>query len=113
MLNVEIDGTHIPQEQPTEQTNSVYLVRTWPSREWLARWVHAGVTLIFSEQALQHLIANPELMGTLPVHPYALHAEIVLNNLQEQLPAAVIQLGDARWVELTVEADQYMVWDNV
>lgn len=112
MMNFDIDASHKHHAQPNEQTNSVFLVRNWPSSDWLARWVDAGVTLILSEQALQHLIANPDLMDTLPVYPYALHSEIVLQNLQEQLPASVIQLGDARWVELTVEADQYMVWDN-
>ena len=113
MMNVELDAAHIPEPQPIEQTNSVYLVRNWPSKEWLTRWLHAGVTFIVSEQALLQLVANPELIDTLPVYPYALHSEIVLNNLQDQLPASIIQLGDARWVELTIEADQYMVWDNV
>ncbi|CUA82705.1 hypothetical protein [Pseudidiomarina woesei] len=112
-MNVEIDAPHIPQSPLTEQSNRVYLVRNWPSSEWLKRWVHAGATLIFSEQALLHLVANPAIIDTLPVHPYALHSEIELLNIQDQLPASVIQLGDARWVELTIEADQYMVWDNV
>ncbi|MBR9906658.1 MAG: hypothetical protein GYB30_01250 [Gammaproteobacteria bacterium] len=113
MMNIEIDAPHMPETPSSEQTNSVYLVRNWPSSEWLTSWMHSGVTLIVSEQALLHLVSNPQLIDSLPVHPYALHSEIVLNNLQEQLPASVIQLGDARWVELTIEADQYMVWDNV
>lgn len=97
----------------SDTANTTHLVRTWPTADWLARWVSAETTLILSEAALQHLVEQPERIHDLPVLPYALHSEIALQNLQEQLPAALIQLGDARWVELSLDADHYMVWDNV
>lgn len=112
-MNFELEQAAIAAGNSTDSVNSVHLLRQWPSNAWLERWMHTGVTLILSEQALQQLITQPELIDALPVPPYALHSEIVLLEIQEELPASIIQLGDARWVELSIEAEQYMVWDNV
>ncbi|WP_339880169.1 hypothetical protein [Pseudidiomarina gelatinasegens] len=93
------------------QAAPVILVRTWPNQDWLQRWLVPNTTLILSEQALLDVVAKPELVEQLPVTPYALHAELKLLDIEE-LPATIIQLGTARWVEMTLEASSYIVWDE-
>lgn len=93
------------------QAAPVILVRTWPNQGWLQQWLVPSTTLILSEQALLDVVAKPELVEQLPVTPYALHAELKLLNIEE-LPATIVQLGTARWVEMTLEASTYMVWDD-
>ncbi|WP_417658284.1 hypothetical protein [Pseudidiomarina sp.] len=97
---------------PDTQPAPVMLVRTWPNQEWLQRWLLPNTTLILSEHALLNVVAKPELVEQLPVTPYALHAELQLLNIDE-LPATIVQLGSARWVEMTLEASSYMVWDEL
>lgn len=111
MMTLDFDSQQTANQNP--QGAAVHLVRKWPSPAWLQVWINSTSTLILSEQALQELAAQPQLIDALPVLPYALHAEIVLLDLQEHLSASLIQLGDARWVELTLDAERYMVWDNV
>ena len=100
--------------QSITQQGASYLVRRWPSSDWQQAWLQADTTLIFSEQALLDLIHHPELVESLDLCPYVLHSELqVLSaDLREQLPASVIQIGDARWVELTLESNTYTVWDD-
>lgn len=101
----------IDYSAPDTQPAPVILVRTWPNQEWLQRWLVANTTLILSEQALLNVVTHPELIEQLPVTPYALHAELKLLDIDE-LPATIIQLGTARWVEMTLEASSYIVWDE-
>lgn len=108
-MNMDLNSQH--DVHPTH--GAAHLVRQWPSAAWLQLWVSPTSTLILSENALQQLAEHPELIDSLPVLPYALHAEIATLGLQDHLPASLIQLGDARWVELTLDAERYMVWENV
>ncbi|WP_404407776.1 hypothetical protein LG272_07805 [Pseudidiomarina marina] len=91
--------------------SAVLVVRHWPSEKWLAQWLSPNATLILSEQALIDAINDPSLIERLSITPYALHSELKLLGVDE-LPASIIQLGDARWVELSLDASTYMVWDN-
>ncbi|WP_417665190.1 hypothetical protein [Pseudidiomarina sp.] len=96
---------------PDTQPAPVMLVRSWPNQAWLQRWLLPNTILILSEQALLDVVERPELVEQLPVTPYALHAELKLLDIEE-LPATIIQLGAARWVEMTLEATSYIVWDE-
>jgi hypothetical protein len=91
--------------------SAVFLVRQWPSKKWLAQWLSADATLVLSEQALIAAVNDPTLLDSLSLTPYALYSEIKLLGLEE-VPASIIQLGDARWVELSLDATTYMVWDE-
>ena len=104
--------TDLPQTTLTQ--GATILVRNWPTNEWQQLWLQPNTTLIFSEQALLDLIRFPEQIESLPLCPYVLHSELqnLADELRDQLPASVIQLGDARWVELTLESSYYAVWDN-
>lgn len=91
--------------------SAVILVRKWPNEKWLAQWLSPTATLILSEEALRDVINDPSLLENLSITPYALHSELKLLSVDE-IPASIIQLGDARWVELSLDASTYMVWDN-
>lgn len=103
MIDVPLEAT---------ATHPVMLLRQWPGRAWQHCWLLPETRVILSEQALLHAIQNPECLDELPVAPYALHSEVKLLPAELTLPASIIQLGDARWVELTLDASQYLVWDN-
>ena len=91
--------------------SAVFVVRHWPTEEWLAQWLSPNTTLILSETALMDVISAPSLLESLAITPYALHSELKLLNVDE-IPASIIQLGDARWVELSLDASTYIVWDD-
>lgn len=91
--------------------SAVFVVRKWPTEKWLAQWLSPNATLILSEKALMDVIDDPSLLESLAITPYALHSELKLLGVDE-IPASIIQLGDARWVELSLDASTYIVWDD-
>ena len=97
--------------EQSRSTQHVVLLRRWPSTAWLATWAHQDTTIILSEQALLAVCETPALLEQLPRPPYVLQREVDLLEI-ESVPAAVIQVGDARWVELTLDANNYQVLDD-
>lgn len=95
----------------TPSSQHVLFIRQWPDPQWLTPWLEQPITLILSEQALLAVCEEPERLAQLPFPAYALQQEVALLGLQT-LPAGVIQLGAARWVELTLTATTYQVWDH-
>lgn len=94
----------------TPAPRALYYVRSWPlSDADQACLVSAAqdqdLTAIFTEQALAELLANPELLDEFPYPAYVLQTELALYGEQAQaLPPFVLQLNDASWVTMTLDA---------
>jgi|GEM_PF-1970693 len=99
-------------------SNPLWVMRTWPDTAWCQQWLTAASQVILSELALLEVWYHPERIDELPARPLALHTEIQLLRQQQpelaelELPITVIQIGDQRWVELTLECQPVILWEQ-
>lgn len=96
--------------EPTAATRAVYYVRSWPLPDsdqacLVNSALTQDLTTIFTEQALEKLLQEPDILNNFPYPAYVLQTELALHSEQaEQLPAFVLQLNDASWVTMTLDA---------
>lgn len=89
---------------------AVYYIRSWPLSEadkacLVATAAQQDLTAIFTEQALDALLATPELLDDFPYPAYVLQTELNLDAQRAAaLPPFVMQLNDASWVAMTLDA---------
>jgi hypothetical protein len=94
----------------TPALRALYYVRSWPLSEadqacLVSTAQGQDLTAIFTEQALTQLLAEPELLDDFPYPAYVLQTELALHGEQAQeLPPFVLQLNDASWVTMTLDA---------
>ncbi|RUO50794.1 hypothetical protein CWE21_01465 [Pseudidiomarina aquimaris] len=91
-------------------TRALYYVRSWPLQAsdqacLVSSAQTHDLTTIFTEEALAKLLEEPRLLDDFPYPAYVLQTELALHGEQaEQLPAFVLQLNDASWVTMTLDA---------
>lgn len=94
----------------TPAPRALYYVRSWPLSDadqacLVSTAQGQDLTAIFTEQALAQLLANPALLDEFPYPAYVLQTELALHGEQAQeLPPFVLQLNDASWVNMTLDA---------
>ncbi|WP_258240367.1 hypothetical protein [Pseudidiomarina homiensis] len=89
---------------------ALYYIRSWPLSDadqalLVSTAQGQDLTAIFTEQALEQLLVTPELLDEFPYPAYVLQTELELHgDNAEALPPFVMQLNDASWVAMTLDA---------
>ncbi|RUO60268.1 hypothetical protein [Pseudidiomarina insulisalsae] len=94
----------------TKAERALFYLRDWPlnerDKELLASAAgQQDVTVILTEAALEKVLRQPDVLASFSYPAYVLVTELKLyGEAVEELPAYVMQLNDASWVELTLES---------
>ncbi|WP_258806826.1 hypothetical protein [Pseudidiomarina sp. CB1] len=89
---------------------ALYYIRSWPLSDadqacLVSTAQDQDLTAIFTEQALRQLLLTPDLLDAFPYPAYVLQTELELHgDSAAALPPFVMQLNDASWVTMTLDA---------
>ncbi|RUO41046.1 hypothetical protein CWE22_02315 [Pseudidiomarina aestuarii] len=99
-------------------TKTLHHIRHWPTPEWRERYLLAPSCVLLSEAALLHAYQVPGALREIPVPAYVLIDELAQLQahypiLSEEPPAGLIQVNAAQWVELTLNCQPVLLWDDM
>ncbi|HET8817739.1 MAG TPA: hypothetical protein VFM61_09855 [Pseudidiomarina sp.] len=100
-----------------EPLTTLHHLKYWPTQQWRQQYLLAPSIVLLSESALLHVYQHPAALREISVPTYVLVDELNLLRLHfpifaEDTPAGLIQVNAAQWVELTLNSQPVLVWDD-
>lgn len=107
-----------PNLMQKPMTTTLHHIRQWPTPEWRERYLLAPSCVLLSEAALLHAYQEPGALREIAVATYVLMDELKQLQphypiLSEEPPAGLIQVNAAQWVELTLNCQPVLLWNDM